>query len=330
MTDFQMQDVMVNQMPTRRVRWACYVYPSSWAWLRDLRKYNRTRRVYACDPYAEVYQFRDNLFGIFTENCDGMGDMWQYLIVGPEKAMLVDTGFGLGDYQALCDAITGGKELIVVNTHYGVDHALGNCRFKRVYCHETLVKKLGTQHAHMWDYLFDEAGKGIWLDFDRAALPVFKPYEIVGVPDGYTWDLGDGYEIELIFTGGHTDHHAAFLDKHNRALLCGDMICSSMTNCGSLQPGKGDYPEYSTFCYFRDRLAYIVSRGSEFDSVFPGHYIVDVNKAVLDDELFAVEAILRNPNGCDFVKEQLGRDGKPHAVCYKNITNFGVITYRQE
>ena len=330
MPDFQMKDVMPNKMATKRIKWECYVYPSSWAWLRDLRKYNKTQQVFPCNPYAEVYQFRANMYGIFTENLDGMGDMWQYLIIGREKAMLIDAGFGLGDYKALCDELTDGKELIVVNTHYGIDHALGNCRFNKVYCHETLVRKLHTQHERMWDYLFDDNGNGNWLQFDRTALPVWKSYEIIGVPDGYIWDLGDGYQIELIFTGGHTDHHAVFLDKRNRTLMCGDMICSSMTNCGSVNPNpNADYPQNTTFAYFRDRLHYLICRGDEFDNIFPGHYINDVDKAVLSDELRAVESIIANPDEYDFEEDRLGRDGKMHTTCYKNITNFGVITYKK-
>lgn len=326
--DFQMRDPMPNKMPTKRVKWSCYVYPSSWAWLRDLRQNHQDQRLFACDPYAEVYPFRENVYGIFTENLDGMGDMWQYLIVGPEKAMLIDTGFGLGDYKALCDEITGGKELIVVNTHYGVDHALGNCRFDRVYCHETLVKKLERQHAGMWDYLFDENGNGIWLEFDRNQLPQFRPYEIVGVPDGYTWNLGGDYEIELFFTGGHMDHHAVFLDKHHRALFCGDIICSSMTNCGALSPRSNlDYPEYGTMAFYRERLARLLERSDEFDSVFPGHYIVDVDPAVLYDELRTIDFILAHPDAFDFAEEGVGKDGKPRVTRYKCIPNFGVITY---
>lgn len=32
------------------------------------------------------------MYGIFVENLDCGGDTWCYLVIGPEKAMLVDTG----------------------------------------------------------------------------------------------------------------------------------------------------------------------------------------------------------------------------------------------
>ena len=59
--------------------------------------------------------------------------MW--LIIGPHKAMLIDTAYGLGDMKGLVDEITGGMPLIVANTHVGPDHVLGNCSFDKVYCH---------------------------------------------------------------------------------------------------------------------------------------------------------------------------------------------------
>ena len=119
----------------KRIKWDAPQNQISWAYMKELREHDKTRRVYDVDPYIEVYQFRDNLYSLFHPNCDGMGDVWMYLIVGPERAMLIDTAFGLGDTKALVDEITGGLPLIVADTHSGPDHCLGNVRFERVYCH---------------------------------------------------------------------------------------------------------------------------------------------------------------------------------------------------
>lgn len=127
----------------------------SYTYMKRLREHDDTRRVYDCDPYVEVYQFRGNLYGLFVPNCDGAGDVWQWLTIGPEKCLLVDTGFGLGDTKALVETLAPGKEIIVVNTHDHYDHAFGNCRFDRVYCHESLVPLVKEQNPHMWDYLWD-------------------------------------------------------------------------------------------------------------------------------------------------------------------------------
>jgi len=171
-----------SELKSKRIKYDFPQNQVSWAFMKELREHNKTRKIYDINPYVEVYQFRDNMFGLFTENCDGMGDVWMYLTIGPEKAMLVDTAYGLGDLKGLVDQLTGGKPLIVVNTHEHYDHAYGNCRFDKVYCHESLVPELENQNEHMWDYLFDAFGNNIWLQFDRNDLPAFRKYEMPVYP----------------------------------------------------------------------------------------------------------------------------------------------------
>ena len=225
----------------KRILWGSPQNQISWAFMKQLREKDKTRKVYDCNPYIEVYQFRDNMYGLFNQNCDGAGDVWMYLIIGPEKAMLIDTAFGLGDMKALVDEITGGMPIIVVNTHSHFDHAYGNCRFERAYCHEYEAPIIEKQNEHMWDYLFDENGNNIWLEFDKNDLPKFKKYEVIGVPDGHIFNLGGGYEVELIWLGGHAPGMAGYLDKKNRIIFMGDDLCSDVSGVAS-----GPGPELST------------------------------------------------------------------------------------
>ena len=148
---------------------------TSWAYMKALREHNKTKRILDVDPYAEVYQFRDNMYGLLIISADGMGDAWMYLIVGPEKALLIDTGFGIGNLKGLADELSGGKPLIVANTHCHFDHAYGNCQFERAYCHELEVDVMNSkQDPHIWDYLFDEQRQGHLARFPargHRALP---------------------------------------------------------------------------------------------------------------------------------------------------------------
>ncbi len=302
----------------------------SWAYMKQLREHNNTRKVYACNPYIEVYQFRDNLYGLFNQNCDGAGDVWQWLIVGPEKCLLVDTAYGLGDMKALVDEISGGKEIIVVNTHDHFDHAFGNCRFGRAYCHEALVPLLQAQNEHMWDYLWNkETGETIWLDFDRKDLPIFRPYEIIGVPDGYTWDLGDGYLVELINSNGHGGPGAAmYLDHHNKILFPGDNICSDVSGCGAVS-----YPiEECSLYKLRECVRKLVDRLDEIDAIFPMHFMVDLENRLLVDFLACLDEILKDPeHNYDYVSETINPNNVngPKMKRYsKYVRGFSVISYQ--
>ena len=58
-----------------------------------------------------------------------------YLVAGSKAALLIDTGWGVGDLPAFAARLTP-LPLSVANTHGHVDHALGNDQFDRVYIAE--------------------------------------------------------------------------------------------------------------------------------------------------------------------------------------------------
>ena len=174
--------------------------PVRWSFMKILREYSTLKQYYPdINPYAEVYQFRDNLYCIYTESLDGAGDPWMYLIDGPKACMLIDTGFGVGDVKGLIRKLVGEKEIIVVNTHSHFDHAYGNAQFDTCYCHKNEVYRMQQKNnAHIWDYLFDDEGNPKWTEFDRNDIIPYHEYQIIGVDDGHLFDLGDGYMVEAI------------------------------------------------------------------------------------------------------------------------------------
>lgn len=292
---------------------------SSWAFMKMLRENDDTQKIYEADPYAEVYQVRDNVWAILTISADGMGDSWMYLINGPEKALLIDTSFGIGDLKGLVKELVGEKPLYVANTHCSYDHSYGNCQFDRCYCHEKEAPYMELkQDPHIWDYLFDENDKGIWLDFDRKDIIPFKRYEVIGVPDGYTFDLGGGYEIELIWIPGHKPGHAMFLDKASRILFAGDDIIS-------MRVGIGREGADATVEAYRDQMAKLAARTLEFDYIFPGHFIFNLENTVVQSFLDAANAILEDPENYDICEP----DDKGSITYQKFVRGMGTIAYRK-
>lgn len=296
------------------------------AYMKELRSHNNTRMVYEeINPYAEVYRFREHVYGIYTDNADGGGAPWSYLILGPEKAMLIDTGFGIGNLKGLAETITGGMPLIVVNTHSHRDHAYGNYQFDTVYCHEYAVPYLEQMmNPNVWDFLFDGKGNPIWLEFDPSDIIPYREYQIAGCPDGYCFCLGGDYQVELIFLGGHDAGHAGFLDKKSRILFCGDAFLSMWVMIGGPKPGM-PYGEYATVREFSKNLKRLSGRTSEFDSLFPGHFIVDIGNTVVGNMLEACDAVIGNPDCFDYQVMRKGRITK-----YKSVKGLGALAYTDD
>jgi glyoxylase-like metal-dependent hydrolase (beta-lactamase superfamily II) len=314
----------------KRTGWRTPPNEISWGFMKLLREGNKTKRVYDVNPYVEVYRFYDNLYGLYNQSCDGGADVWMWLIIGPNKAMLIDTAFGLGDMKRLVDAITGGMPLIVANTSAGTEHVLGNCRFESVFCHEYDYEAVkSTCRPGGWDYLFDRNGKNAWLQFGRKDLPAYKDYELTAVRNGSFFDLGGDYQVELIWTGGSTPGHSMFLDRKRRYLFAGDGVSSDAIGCGTgFTPGR-PYGQYSNVTAYRDCLTKLVGRTGEFDYLFPGHFMVNLENNVLVDILNTLDAIIAAPDKYNYKVEETSADGSKRAVRHKYIKGFGTIAYTE-
>lgn len=298
----------------------------SWAYMKLLRERDRTRRVFTGDPFVEAYLLRDQLYGILSISADGGGDVWSYLDIGPEQALLVDTGFGIGKIGKIASELCDGKPLVVVNTHSHFDHAYGNCQFAYVYCHEYEAPSLAMQNSRMWDYLFDEKEpeRGIWLEMSRKDVIPFREYTILACPDGFLLDLGRGRQVELIHLGGHTPGHAAFLDREKGWLFCGDDIVSMRVGLGGPRPGAC-HPECATVPFLKSRLENLWGRRSEFTHLFPGHFVTDLEAACLGDMVEALSAVCAAP----FTAYSYKRDFPAESLTryYREVNGLGTISY---
>ena len=318
-----------NELKISRVYQTEPIDATCWAYMRALRQFGSTKKVYPVNPYVEVYQLQQNIFGLLTESSDGMGDPWMYLIIGGQKAMLVDTGFGLGDLKGLCSVLAPGKELIVVNTHGHPDHAYGNAQFEKVYCHEYDVPMLRAQNEHLWDYLFEGSdrisGKTIWAEFDREDIIPFCPYEIIGCPDGHMFDLGGDFEVELIHMGGHTAGCCAFLEKKTGSLFIGDDLISMRVGMHAAPP-DAPYSEFMTVSTMRSAFRRLSSRKAEFSHVYTGHFATDLENTTIDSMLEACDAICSDPIGYASYSAE-----SPEGTQYfRYVEGLGTIAYQLE
>lgn len=195
-------------------------------WCKSLPRpgYAKLERVHleAASNWFEVYRVRPGVFAIYEPH--QYEEVISYLITGSNRALLFDTGLGMGDIKPVVLALTK-LPVTVLNSHTHFDHIGGNWEFDDVWGVDsayTRINMAGATTAQL-------AEEVIPLRFCGALPAQFKPaaYAIPGfhiahfVKDGEVIDLG-GRTIEVLFTPGHTPDALALLDRENRLLFTGD------------------------------------------------------------------------------------------------------------
>lgn len=216
------------------------------------------------EPYRVWRLFPDTFVIHYGEALD------TFLLLGEEKALLIDTAYGRGDFPNLVDACLGGRELMVVNTHGHYDHTGGNPFYPQVYMHE----KAKAYADRAFSPLNPE-----WV----ANMP-YPNYQKIAVEDGHVFDLG-GRRVEVLYTPAHCDSSLSFLDHGRRLLFSGDEFDASQANLNHL----GSVRAFLANC---KRLK---AREAEFDFIMPNHNGSPTAKDYLDDFITCAQHIV---DGC--------------------------------
>ena len=182
------------------------------------------------------------------------GDVYAYLAVGAERAMLIDTGYGIGAFRPLVEKLTD-KPYDVLLTHGHVDHAGGAAEFDTVFMdlRDLPIAKEHTTKQMRIDFLQgspQENGKeapGPESLLEARPLDAYLPLE-----DGQEFDLG-GMTLKVLSLTGHTPGSMAVLFKEAGLLLTGDAV-NSMTLL-SLDGCLTVHEYRDSLVRFKDKLA---------------------------------------------------------------------------
>lgn len=156
-----------------------------------------------------------------------------YLVEGEEKAVLIDTGVGVGRLKALVGGLTD-KPLTVMLTHGHVDHAMGAAEFEDVRL-SPLDKEIYEMHSAFEvrkGYVIGVAMQGA----DPAVIHTIKDEDYLQpkpfssfspLSPGDCFELG-GVSVEVLEGAGHTPGSLTVLIPQWRVLLLGD-ACNQFT-----------------------------------------------------------------------------------------------------
>jgi len=147
-----------------------------------------------------------------------------YLVMGTDRAALIDTGMGIGNLRREVDAITM-LPIVVLQSHAHFDHVGDAWRFDDVRVHASEATAL--ERGRAADTLTG------WLDAKELMGPLpdgFDPasYHLEGkaptslLSDGDEIDLG-GRTLTVMHCPGHSPGSLAFWDKAARLLISTDV-----------------------------------------------------------------------------------------------------------
>jgi glyoxylase-like metal-dependent hydrolase (beta-lactamase superfamily II) len=249
-------------------------------WEKLPRKiYATLERIPISQYWFEVYRIKPDIY-IFYEP-------YQYeeaistLLLGEEKAILIDTGCGIGNIRKAVEEIMD-LPITVLNTHSHNDHIAQNYLFEEIamldhpWSHKAQNGLPNSEMAHLL-----EEGM-IWRelpeDFDpeNYVVPGFKVTH--WLKDGDRIDIGNR-SLEVLHTPGHSPDSICLLDREDQLFFTGDMFYT-----GSIYTylNGGDLPT------FIDSYVKMLNYYDDYEYLMPSHNEPLVEKSLLNDVFKAV------------------------------------------
>ena len=273
------------------------------AWCKQLPRpeYAKLKRVPIADTWFEVYKVAPNVFAIYEphQSEETIG----YLIVGNARALLFDTGMGIGDLKALTLKLSK-LPIVVLNSHTHDDHVGNNWHFDTVYGMDTEFTRRnakGSKEDAQAEIAPGEICGSLPAGFDGAAYRT-RPWSVSKwLHDDDHIDLG-GRTIEVIATAGHTPDSISLFDRASGLLFTGD----------TYYPGTvWLYRPETDLAAYGNSVRRIAALRPEVKLVLGAHNVPVAPPSVLEDLANAFEKVqagqvLPNPAGVGKVIYQVG------------------------
>lgn len=227
----------------------------------------------------DCYKTKTIADGVTAINENGMVTM--YLIEGSERALLLDTGWGIGDLAGLVQSLTD-LPVEVMHTHGHIDHVSGAWQFENVLISND-DKYLLEQSYYREERLFHhDIMLSDYLKGDEAERWVnARPPHIKPVRPDYVFKIGNR-QIVMITFPGHTRGSAVFLDGSNGLLFTGDSILE-----GTLWLHTEDSATLGTYLNSLNSL-----KDYQLKMLLPAHGKTPVVPDIIDEYVKGVQYIL--------------------------------------
>ncbi len=192
-----------------------------------------------------------------------------YLLIGSERALLIDTGLGICSIYDETARLTD-NPVAAAATHIHWDHIGGHKYFREFYVHEAELDWVNGEFP-----LPVEAVRKMLAQcelpggFDLDEYTIFQGAPSRVLKDGDIIKLG-GREVETLHTPGHSPGHMCFWEERRGYLFTGDLVYK-----GTL---FADYPSTDPAAYLAslEKIARLPA-----ERIFPAHHSLDIASEIV-------------------------------------------------
>ena len=247
------------------------------------------------------------------------GTEYLYLLEGEEKALLLDTGYGIGHLRAFVEKLTD-RAVCVANTHFHPDHSAGNGEWE-----EVLLSEGWTVDAPS----VCNPGAG---PCDLSSLP-YPYYRKTLLHDGDVIDLGGRRVRVLEALPAHCNSSLFFVDEGHRMIFSGDEFESHQTLMydNSCNP-EAPYQVEKRIANLRANAVRLRDIAGENWYLLPNHNGTPISLAYLDDyirladEIFAGTARIEDRLNHRFIE----MDPKAPELCRVRCGSCSIFIKKNE
>lgn len=244
-----------------------------------------------------------------------------YLVVGKEKAVLIDSGWGYGDIKEVVESITD-LPVTLVLSHGHPDHNGAASQFDEVYLNERDFNMIENQNQIELrrKLMLKHVPEGFKENIDLWQPPRTKPY--TPLTEDEQFDLGD-LTILPFYLPGHSVGSMVFIVPEERIAIFGDAISHPtilfLDNSSKVKEHYEAMVDFSRHSYLYDR-------------VLVHHETFELDKIVLDNNIKLAKAIVEGKDEKAPATRQKGiyAARKPKRWLPSDSKDIGNIYYRED